>query len=291
MEGKWWVITAVAPIAWGTNYVVTRQLLPGDSPVWGAALRAAPAAVVLVLLARSLPRGAWWWRAPLLGVVNIAAFFLLVYVASQALPSGVAASVMALSPLSLALAAWLMVGQVPRVAVLVAGLLGLGGVVLVVGAGAGHVAWHGVAASLAALALSSCGAVLTQRWRDETPVLHLTAWQLVVGAVVLLAAALLVEGAPPRLGAGALVGAAFSSLVATAGAFVCWFAGLRHLTAGQVGVVGLLGAVVAHETLTSRQVAGVVVVLGAVTLASSARAHRCVPAPAASSRPRRRGRP
>jgi probable blue pigment (indigoidine) exporter len=224
MEGKWWWVTAVAPVAWGANYVVTRQLLPADHPIWGSALRAVPAAVVLLLLARTLPRGAWWWRAPLLGLVNIGAFFLLVYVASQALESGVAASVMALSPLALALAAWILLGRAPGVLVVVAGLLGLGGVCLVVGTD-GSVVWSGVAASLGALALSSCGAVLTQRWRDGTPVLHLTAWQLVSGGVVLLLVALVAEGAPPPLGVVGTAGAAFSSLVATALAFVCWFAG------------------------------------------------------------------
>ncbi len=102
MEAKWLGITAVAPVVWGANYVVTRQLLPMDAPLWGSALRALPAGLVLLAVARALPRGVWWWRSAVLGTLNVGAFFLLVYVAAQLLPSSIAASVMALAPLSMA---------------------------------------------------------------------------------------------------------------------------------------------------------------------------------------------
>jgi len=82
-------VTAVAPIAWGANYVVTRQLLPVDAPLWGSAFRALPAGLLLLAVARSLPRGVWWWRSAVLGTLNVGAFFLLVYVAAQLLPSSV----------------------------------------------------------------------------------------------------------------------------------------------------------------------------------------------------------
>ncbi|WP_205783018.1 hypothetical protein [Microbacterium sp. ABRD28] len=64
METKWrWLLlTAVAPISWGATYYVTRHFLPADAPLWGAALRALPAGLILLLLARRLPRGAWWGR-------------------------------------------------------------------------------------------------------------------------------------------------------------------------------------------------------------------------------------
>ena len=59
---RWMLITALAPIAWGSTYVVTRQLLPADSPLWGGVLRAIPAGLLVLLIARRLPRGQWWWR-------------------------------------------------------------------------------------------------------------------------------------------------------------------------------------------------------------------------------------
>jgi probable blue pigment (indigoidine) exporter len=89
MEGniRWVVLTAFAPVAWGTNYFVTHEFLPADRPLYGAALRALPAGLVLLALRRRLPRGAWWWRSAVLGLLNMSVFFVLVYAASQLLPA------------------------------------------------------------------------------------------------------------------------------------------------------------------------------------------------------------
>jgi probable blue pigment (indigoidine) exporter len=38
-----------------------------------------------------LPRGAWWWRAAVLGVLDISLFFALLFVAAYRLPGGMAA--------------------------------------------------------------------------------------------------------------------------------------------------------------------------------------------------------
>ena len=281
MEAKWLAITAVAPVAWGANYVVTRQLLPMDVPVWGSALRALPAGLVLLAVARSLPQGVWWWRSAVLGTLNVGAFFLLVYVAAQLLPSSIAASVMALAPLTMAGFAWLLVAERMTSQALAGAVAGIIGVLLLVG-GAGSIDPVGVAASAAALMLSSAGAVLGKRWNDGTPLVALTAWQLVFGGAILGAVALVVEGAPPALDAKETAGFAFTTLVATALAYLCWFAGLARLQAGTVGVVGLLnpvtgvllGALVAHETFTLEQVAGIVLVLAGILATTRARTAR-----------------
>src|SRR5690348_15660987 len=48
---RWVAVTAVAPVAWGSTYVVTRAVLPPE-PLWGAVLRALPAGLLLLLVAR-----------------------------------------------------------------------------------------------------------------------------------------------------------------------------------------------------------------------------------------------
>jgi probable blue pigment (indigoidine) exporter len=286
MEAKWLAVTAVAPVAWGANYVVTKQLLPMDAPLWGSAIRALPAGLVLLAVARgALPRGAWWWRSAVLGTLNVGAFVLLVYLAAQLLPSSVAASVMALAPLAMAGFAWLWVAERLSGQVLAGAVAGIVGVLLLVGGAGGAIDPAGVAASVAALLLSSAGAVLTKRWADGTPLVAITAWQLVFGGLVLVAVAAGVEGAPPALDASNAAGFAFTTLVATALANLCWFAGLTRLRAATVGVVGLLnpvtgvllGAVVAHETFTGAQVAGIALVLTGI-LATSLAPSRRIPA-------------
>jgi probable blue pigment (indigoidine) exporter len=232
VEAKWLAVTAVAPVAWGANYVVTRQLLPVDAPLWGSAIRALPAGLVLLAVARgALPRGAWWWRSAVLGTLNVGAFFLLVYLAAQLLPSSVAASVMALAPLVMAGFAWLWVAEKPSGQVLAGAVAGIVGVLLLVGGATGSIDPAGVAASVAALLLSSAGAVLAKRWADGTPVVALTAWQLVFGGLALVGVAVAVEGAPPAVDAAGAAGFAYTALVATALANLCWFVGLTRLRA------------------------------------------------------------
>jgi probable blue pigment (indigoidine) exporter len=288
MEAKWLAVTALAPVAWGANYVVTRQLLPVDAPLWGSAIRALPAGLVLLAVARALPRGVWWWRSAALGTLNVGAFFLLVYVAAQLLPSSVAASVMALAPLVMAGFAWLWVAERLSGQVLAGAVAGIVGVLLLVGGAGGTIDPWGVGASAAALVLSSAGAVLTKRWADGTPLVALTAWQLIFGGLALVVVAVAVEGGPPAVDAGGAAGFAFTTLVATALANLCWFAGLTRLRAATVGVVGLLnpvtgvllGALVAHETFTREQLAGIALVLAGILATTLAPARRIPAEPA-----------
>ena len=271
MEDKWrWVlITAVAPIAWGSTYFVTKQLLPADSPLWGAAIRALPAGILLMLLARRRPRGVWWWRSAVLGILNVGAFFVLLYVAAQLLPSSVAASIMAAGPLVMIGLAWALASERPVPRVVAGALIGMLGVLLIVATSSTGVNAWGVVASASAMVMSALGYVLSKRWASDIPVLSLTAWQLLAGGGALAIAALAFEGAPPVLDTGAILGFAYVSVIATALAFWCWFTGLKRLSAGTVGVIGLLnpvtgvllGTIFAAEPLTLIQIGGVILVL------------------------------
>ncbi|GAA3657928.1 hypothetical protein GCM10022202_18000 [Microbacterium marinilacus] len=255
------LLTAVAPISWGATYFVTREFLPADAPLWGSALRALPAGIALALLARRQPRGDWWWRSAVLGLLNVGAFFLLVYVSAQTLPTSVASSVMALAPLALAGSAWLLVAERPGLPLIAGATVAIGGTLLLVWRGAEPASPSGLASSAGALALSSLGAVLGRRWADGTPLLATTAWQLLAGGVMLAVTAGAVEGTPPALGPTQWTALAFVSLVATGLAYVCWFGGIARLRAGLVGTIGLLnpltgtllGATLGGETLAAPQ--------------------------------------
>ncbi|MCA0217639.1 MAG: DMT family transporter [Actinobacteria bacterium] len=282
MEGKWrWIlVTAIAPIAWGSNYFVTRHFLPLDAPLWGALLRALPAGLILLLVARRLPRGSWWWRSLVLGTLNVGAFFVLIYVVSQRLPSGIASTIMATSAAALLLLAWPLLGERPTRFGVIGAAVGLLGVGVLLFEGGLTVDGWGVIASLAAMVLSSIGFILTKRWGAEVPLVALTSWQLIGGGLVVLPFAVILEGAPPASEPSAVLGYVYVAVIATAVAFIAWFAGLRHLPAGTVGLVGLLnpvtgvllGTLLAGEAFGIRQAVGTLLVIVGVVVGQRRRA-------------------
>ena len=267
-------LTAIAPITWGSTYLVTRALLPADAPLWGAVLRALPAGLLLLLVARERPRGAWWWRAPLIGTMTVGAFFVLVYVVAQRLPSGLAATMMAVSPAVMMLLAWPMLALRPQRMPLIGAASGFVGVCAMLLTGVTGTDPVGVLASLAAMTMASAGFMLARRWSAEVSVLSATAWQLVAGGLVVLPFAVAVEGAPPHLDGPAVAGLAYLTTVATALAYVVWFGGLARLEPGTVGLLGLLnpvagvvlGATLAGERFGLLQFLGMVLVLVGIAL-------------------------
>ncbi len=279
---RWALVAAVAPVAWGANYYVTRAALPPGDPLYGAAIRALPAGLLLLGVRGRRPRGSWWWKSLVLGALNTGGFFALVYLAAQRLPTSTASTVMAASPLVMTLIAWALLAERPRAAHLVGAAVGIGGVCLMLLGGTAGADPVGVAASAGAMLMSSLGYVLAKRWGAGVDVLASTCWQLIAGGLLLLPFAASTEGAPPALGARAVLGFGYVTVIATALAFATWFAALRHLPAATVGLVGLLnpvtgvllGTAVAHDPLTWRQLAGLPLVLAGVLLGGPVRRAR-----------------
>lgn len=275
---RWALVTATAPIAFGTTYFVTHQYLPSGYPLWGAAIRALPAGLLLLLVHRRLPTGSWWWRSLVLGSLNMGAFFALIYLAAQLLPTSIASTIMATSPVGLMLMAWVALSERPRAAHLAGAGIGVAGVCLMLLSGPVAVDFRGVLASVAAMTMSSLGYVLAKKWSAGIDVFSLTSWQLIAGGVLLVPAAVLVEGGPPPVDGRAVLAFGYVTVVATAVAFSAWFTGLRHLSAGTVGLIGLLnpvtgvllGTAVAGERLGARQICGLVLVLIGVLLGQPA---------------------
>jgi probable blue pigment (indigoidine) exporter len=64
-------LTAVAPLAWGTTYLTTTELLPPGRPYLAGVLRALPAGLMLAAFTRERPLGSWWWKSAFLGWVIV----------------------------------------------------------------------------------------------------------------------------------------------------------------------------------------------------------------------------
>jgi probable blue pigment (indigoidine) exporter len=276
------LLTAVAPAAWGTTYIVTEKLLPPDRPLFAALVRALPVGLVLLAWGRQLPRGDWWWKAVVMGVLNIGAFFPLIFLAAYHLPGGLAATIQATSPLAVMALAWPLIGERPAGVRLGAAVVGLVGVTLLVLRSPDGVTALGLAGALGSVLVSAIGFVLVKRWTPPVDMLTLVSWQLVAGGLFLLPLALLVEGAPPPVDVEAALGYAWIAVVGTGVAYVCWFTGLRSMPAGAVSLIGLvnpvvgtaLGVAFAAEAFGWVQALGMALVLGGVVLGQRAASRR-----------------
>ncbi|WP_372345798.1 EamA family transporter [Streptomyces sp. KL116D] len=241
------LLTALAPVSWGSTYAVTTEFLPPDRPLFTAAMRALPAGLVLLALARRLPAGEWWWRSAVLGALNIGAFFPLLFLSAYRLPGGLAAVVGSVGPLFVAGLSALLLSQRPSRRTLVTGFVAAFGVSLVVLRAAGALDALGVAAAVASTASMSTGTVLTKKWGrpDGAGPLAITGWQLTAGGLLIAPLALAVEGAPPALDGRALGGYAYLALANTAVAYWLWFRGIGRMSATQVTFLGPLSPLTA----------------------------------------------
>ncbi|GAA2579039.1 EamA family transporter [Streptomyces roseoviolaceus] len=266
-------LTALAPVSWGTTYAVTTEFLPADRPLFTGLMRALPAGLLLLALARVLPRGAWWWKAAVLGALNIGAFFPLLFLSAYRLPGGMAAVVGSAGPLFVAGLSALLLAQRPTGRTLLTGAVAAFGVSLVVLRAAGALDGLGLLAALAATVSMSAGTVLTQRWGRPAGVgpLALTGWQLTAGGLLIAPLAFLVEGAPPALDGRAAGGYLYLAVANTAVAYWLWFRGIGRLTATQVTFLGPLSPLTAAvvgwaalgQALTPVQLVGMGLAFGA----------------------------
>src|SRR5699024_3314803 len=146
-------------------------------------------------------------------ILNIGAFFPLLFLAAYALPGGLAAVFAAASPLVIAALAVPLLAERPTLHRLVWGVLAVVGVAMMVLAPGISLNPLGVLAGAAAPLSMAVGTVLSKRWgRPVGPVTY-AGWQLTTGGAVIIPLAIAVEGGPPLLDGPALAGYAWLGLL------------------------------------------------------------------------------
>lgn len=271
------LLTALAPVVWGSTYIVTTELLPPGHPVFVSAARVLPAGLLLLLLVRQLPRGVWVWRSLVLGLLNFSVFMVLLFVAAYRLPGGIAATLGAVQPLIVIFVAAMLLGTAIRPLAVAAALAGLGGVALLVLKHGAALDAIGIVAALGGAVSMALGVVLSRRWQPPVSPLTFAAWQLTAGGLLLVPMAFLMEPLPPVPDARNLTGFLYLSL-SSALTYVLWFRGISRLEPSAVSALGflspttavLLGWVLLGQALSPMQLGGVAVVLASVWLAQRA---------------------
>lgn len=271
-------LTALAPGVWGSTYLITTEMLPAGYPMTVAMLRALPAGLLLMLFIHRLPKGIWWGRIFVLGALNFAVFWWLLFVSAYRLPGGVAATVGAIQPLIVLLLSRMMLGNVLKPTAVLGALCGIGGVALLLLTPQAKLDTIGIIAGLAGAFSMAAGTVLSRRWQPDVSPLTFTTWQLTAGGLLLLPVSLLLEPALPPLTLLNISGLLYLGLIGAALTYLFWFRGLAILGPNSVASLGflspltavLLGWFVLDQQLSLLQCSGVIVVIGSVWLSQVA---------------------
>ncbi|MEP2947475.1 MAG: EamA family transporter [Lentilitoribacter sp.] len=267
-------ITALAPIIWGSSYIVTTQFLPNLDPVTISLLRALPAGLFLLCLVRQLPHGNWIGKMFILGALNFSIFWSLLFFTAYRLPGGVAAVMGALQPFIVVIAArGILKTEIKPVSILAiaAGAFGIALIVLTPDA---ELDIFGVIAGIAGSASMAFGTVLSRKWQPPVSALTFTSWQLTAGGILLLPFALFAPTSLSDISLTNALGLAYLGLIGAGLTYVIWLRGIKLLQPTAVSILGLfsplsaaiLGWIFVSETLNATQLMGMLVVFASVLI-------------------------
>ena len=262
----------MAPIIWGSTYIVTSELLPPNRPFTAALIRVLPAGLLLVLALRRLPARQHWLRLLILSALNIGAFQALLFVAAYRLPGGLAAVLGAIQPLMVMALAWWADGKSPARSTLAAAVAGVLGMALLLISPQTVFEPIGIAAAFLGAACMASGVWLTRRWQLELPVMALTGWQLLLGGLMLAPLAWWLDAPLPPLSTLQWLAYAYLCLAGALLAYALWFRGIARLPTVAVASLGLLSPLTAvvlgwallGQSMGGMALAGLVVVLVSV---------------------------
>jgi len=263
---------------WGGSYLLIAIALRSTTPATLTLARFLPAAVLMLLLAaaRGHLRGlrGRWRAVALLALAQQAGPMLLIAIGEQSIPSGLAGTLVAVTPLWGALLAPALGGPRPSRTGWAGLLVGLLGVGLLLGASTDGAALLGCAVVLLAALGYAVGAAWTARRFPEVPRLGLLAAVLTCSTLWLVPPVLL--DPPTRLPTlEGVLAMAVLGLVGTGLAFVLMYWLIAQVGPERTTLVTYLAPVFAvgygswllGEELTARAVAGLVLVVGGAWLA------------------------
>ncbi|MBL4276952.1 EamA family transporter [Vibrio fluvialis] len=272
-------LTAIAPIVWGSTYIVTTEALPPESPLIASTIRSLPAGVLLVLISRAWPTGLWWLRMAVLGFLNIGLFFYCLFFAATYLPGGMASMVMSIQPVIVMIMSWYLLSANFSSQQLIASGLGILGVGLLVLNSSAELNIEGMLTAILGTLSMALGVVLTKKWGRPTgmTMLGFTGWQLLFGGITLLPVSLWLEGIPTQLTSINYLGYGYLSLIGAILGYFLWFRGIEKLPPVTVSFLGFLSSVsacflgylVLNQTLTWPQLLGALAILFSIVLATT----------------------
>lgn len=275
------LIVAMA-IAWGLNWQAMKVAV-AELPVWSfRAVTTVIGGACLLGLARlfhknTTPPPEEWRGLALTALFNVTGWHMLVAYGLLIVASGHASILAFTMPLWVVVLDRAIYGVRISRRSAVALVLGLAGVIVLLGRDYAALGREPLGAALVLLAAVSwaIGTLIHKRRRTVLPTLAIAGWQLLIGALPMVAMVPLVEGvAWPRASAAAWLGAGYVTFIALIVGFVSWFtivkimpiniASISTLLVPVVGVIG--GAVLLDEPLGSREIVAMLLISSALAL-------------------------
>lgn len=235
--------TAIAPLIWGSTYLVTTEFLPPNRPFTAALIRVLPAGLLLLAWTRRIPKRNEWPTVVLLGFLNIGFFQAMLFVAAYRLPGGLAAVLSSTQTLMVLVFTWLIDKTMPPKAAWAWSATGVLGIAVLVLSPSARYDGAGILAALSGAAAMALGVYLSKHKKTSLPVLAFTGWQLFIGGVFLLPAALLAEPPLESLSPANIGGYLYLCLFGAVFAYVLFFNGIVKLSPAAVSSLGLLSPV------------------------------------------------
>ena len=167
-------LTMLAPIIWGSTYLVASEWIPDGDPITIAMLRALPAGLLILIILRQWPAKQQYLQIGVLGLLNFTIFWTCLFISAYRLPGGVAATLGAAQPLFIIAINYTLLRQHTAIVSILAAALGLFGVALLVLTPTAHLDSIGVFAALFGAASMALGTILSKRWRGNSPLLALS---------------------------------------------------------------------------------------------------------------------
>lgn len=267
-------LTALAPIIWGSSYIITTQFLPNLDPVTISLLRALPAGLLLLCLVRQLPHGHWIGKMFVLGALNFSIFWSLLFFTAYRLPGGVAAVIGALQPFIVIFAARGILNTAIKPISIIAIASGAFGVALIVLTSNAQLDGLGVLAGIAGSASMAFGTVLSRKWQPPVSALTYTSWQLTAGGILLIPFAFFAPTPWSEISMTNMFGLGYLGLIGAGLTYVIWLRGIKLLQPAAVSILGLfsplsaaiLGWFILSETLNTMQLLGMLIVFTSVII-------------------------
>ncbi|MBR9787068.1 MAG: EamA family transporter [Vibrionaceae bacterium] len=180
------ILLAMIPaFFWGTTYAVTQYTVPNWPPILLGVLRALPAGLLLLAINPTLPKKNEWKALFVLGTINIALFFSLVFVMALTLPAAISGVGMVSLPVFAMLYSWVVYKLQPNALQVCRGLTLVALAWLLFNPATITLSPVGLFAMLCAIMCIVIGSSVTKTLGTRMHWWTVLTWQLIIGGVIL----------------------------------------------------------------------------------------------------------